>query len=208
MSAVGITISSALAFVIITSPSAQGSYQKTVLSASSQAKKSLLKNKLKTAKKAAVASKQASLTLPVQIQIPKINLSASLESVGLTSDGAVGVPKAPANAAWFNAGPRPGEKGSAVIVGHYGRWKNGDGSVFDNINTLKKGDKLYVKNGKGTTITFIVKEIKKYDPDATAVDVFNSNDGKSHLNLITCEGAWNKISKSYSQRLVVFTDRE
>lgn len=190
------------------SPPAQGSYQKTVLTASSQAKKNVIKSKLEIAKKAAVASKQASLTLPVQIQIPKINLSASLESVGLTPDGAVGVPKAPANAAWFNAGPRPGEKGSAVIVGHYGRWKNGDGSVFDNINTLKKGDKLYVKNEKGTTIAFIVKETKKYDPDATAVDVFNSNDGKSHLNLITCEGVWNKISKSYSQRLVVFTDRE
>ena len=208
MGAAGITISTALAFAVITSPLAQGSYQKTVLPASSQAKKSAIKNKLEIVKKAAVASRQASLTLPVQIQIPKINITATLESVGLTPDGAVDVPKTPANAAWFNMGPRPGEKGSAVIVGHYGRWKNGDGSVFDNINILKKGDKLYVKDAKGMMVTFIVKETKKYDPDATAVDVFNSNDGKSHLNLITCEGTWNKISKSYSKRLVVFADKQ
>lgn len=208
MGAVGIIISSALAFVVIASPLAQGSYQKTVLSTSSQTRKNLIKNKLEIAKKAAVGSKRASSTLPVQIQIPKINVAATLESVGLTSDGAVDVPKTPANAAWFNMGPRPGEKGSAVIVGHYGRWKNGEGSVFDNINTLKQGDKLYVKDAKGTTITFIVKETKKYDPDATAVDVFHSSDGKSHLNLITCEGTWNKISKSYSKRLVVFADKQ
>lgn len=207
-SAVGIIISSALVFGIITSPPAQGAHQKTVFTTSSQVKKILIKSKLETARKAAVASRKMGSTLPVQIQIPKINVSARIESVGLTSDGAVDVPKVPANAAWYSVGPRPGEKGSAVIVGHYGRWKNGDGSVFDNINTLKKGDKLYVKNTKGTMITFIVKETKKYDPDAIAIDVFNSNDGKSHLNLITCEGVWNKISKSYSQRLVVFSDKE
>lgn len=208
MGAVGITISSALVFGVITSPPAQGAYQKTVLTTSSQVKKNLIKNKLELARKAAAASRQSSPTLPVQIQIPKINVSATIESVGLTSDGAVDVPKVPANAAWYNIGPRPGEKGSAVIVGHYGSRKNGDGSVFDNINTLKKGDKLYVKNAKGAIITFIVKETKKYDPDAIAIDVFNSNDGKSHLNLITCEGIWNKISKSYSRRLVVFADKE
>lgn len=186
MSVVGITIPLALAFIIITSPSAQGSYYKM----------------------ATAMNKQMSASLPVRIQIPRINLNAALESVGLTPDGAVGVPNIPANAAWFNMGPRPGEKGSAVIVGHYGRLKNGDGSAFNNINKLKKGDKLYIKNAKGATTTFIVRESKTYDPGATAVDVFNAHDGKSHLNLITCEGAWNKVSKSYSRRLVVFTDRE
>jgi len=35
-----------------------------------------------------------------------------------------------------------------------------------------------------------------------------SSDAKAHLNLITCEGVWDKVSKSYSKRLVVFTDRE
>lgn len=28
------------------------------------------------------------------------------------------------------------------------------------------------------------------------------------LNLINCEGAWDKISKSYSKWLVIFTDKE
>ena len=28
----------------------------------------------------------------------------------------------------------------------------------------------------------------------------------AHLNLITCEGIWNKVNDTYPQRLVIFTD--
>jgi len=145
---------------------------------------------------------------PVRLKIPAINVDAFIEYVGLTPDGAVDVPKNPANAAWFNAGPQPGENGSAVITGHYGRWKNGETSVFDNLYKLKKGDKLYVENAKGVITAFVVQEIRNYKPDAYAYDVFISSDGKSHLNLITCDGVWDNNVKSYSKRLVVFTDKE
>ena len=36
------------------------------------------------------------------------------------------------------------------------------------------------------------EESKKYDLTADDKDVFISNDGKSHLNLITCAGVWNQ----------------
>jgi LPXTG-site transpeptidase (sortase) family protein len=144
---------------------------------------------------------------PVRIKIPSINVDAPIESVGLTMDGAVDVPKGPTNAAWFDEWPRPGEIGNAVIVGHSG-WKNGVSAVFDNLYKLQKGDKIYVENDTGVITTFIVREIQKYNPNADASDVFISNDGKSHLNLITCTGFWNKIWKSHSERLVVFTDKE
>ena len=145
---------------------------------------------------------------PVRLKIPGINVDTVLESVGLTSQGAVDVPKGPTNAAWFDLGPRPGDNGSAVITGHYGLWKNGEESVFNDLNKLRKGDKLYVEDDKGVIISFVVRESRRYDPNADASDVFGSNDGLAHLNLITCEGVWDKVSKSYSIRLVVFTDKE
>jgi LPXTG-site transpeptidase (sortase) family protein len=151
---------------------------------------------------------QADSGLPVRLMIPKIKVNAVIESVGLTPGGAVDVPKGPAKTAWYKLGPRPGDSGSAVITGHYGRWKNGSGSVFDNLYKLKKGDKIYVKDEKGTSIAFVVREIRKYDPKADAYEVFVSKDDKAHLNLITCDGVWNRFSKNYSRRLVVFTDRE
>lgn len=145
--------------------------------------------------------------IPVRILIPKIDVDASLESVGVTADGEMDIPKNPSDAAWFNLGPRPGEYGSAVISGHYG-WKNGIAAVFDDLSKLNKGDKIYVEDDKGNAISFTVREIRSYDPDADASDVFNADDGGSHLNLITCEGIWNADLKSYSKRLVVFTDKE
>ncbi|MDO8507474.1 MAG: class F sortase [bacterium] len=151
---------------------------------------------------------QASSGLPVRLKIPSVNVDATIDQMGITPSGAMEVPSGARNVGWFKLGPRPGDKGSAVIDGHYGRWANGDGSVFDDLNKLKKGDKVYVEDEKGITYTFLVREFRDYDPKADASSVFVSNDGKSHLNIITCEGVWNKVSKSYSERLVVFTDKE
>ncbi len=134
-------------------------------------------------------------------------LDTAIEYVGLTSDGAMDIPKNQNDVAWFNLGPRPGEKGSSVIAGHLDRG-NGMPAVFDNLYKLRQGDKLYVEDDKGVIISFVVRASRRYDPKADASDVFGSIDGKPHLNLITCEGVWNKVSKSYSQRLVVFTDKE
>ncbi len=149
---------------------------------------------------------QVSFGVPKRLKIPKIKVDAAVDSVGLTRQGAVGVPKGPSTVAWFNLGPRPGENGSAVLTGHFGPWVNGKRSVFDNLYKLRKGDKLSIIDDKGATITFVVREIRSYTQNAQATEVFNVSDGKAHLNLITCAGVWNKRTKLYSKRLVVFTD--
>jgi len=143
--------------------------------------------------------------LPVRLKIPKIQVDAAVEYVGLTPDGAMGVPQSPDGAAWFELGRRPGAEGTAVIAGHYG-FK--DGSTFDNLSQLRPGDTLSVEDDKGVSISFVVRESRSYDEKADASEVFYSHDGKSHLNLITCEGVWNNISKSFSERRVIFTDKE
>lgn len=150
---------------------------------------------------------QASVGLPVRLKISVIHVDSTVIPVGLTSDGAMDVPKGPAEVAWFNLGPRPGETGSAVIAGHYG-WKNNMPAVFDNLHKLRIGDKISVGDEKGATTTFVVREIRTYGKDEAASDVFGSDDGKAHLNLITCTGVWSKAEKTRSERLVVFTDKE
>ena len=151
----------------------------------------------------------ASLTspaLPIRLEIPNIRVDSSLEYVGITPQGAVAVPVGPTNAAWFYLGPAPGEIGSAVIVGHDG-WKDNIPAVFDNLYQLKKGDMVYVEDDMGVTTTFMVTAVQTYDQNADAAAVFSSNDGKAHLNLITCEGIWNAVTKRYANRIVVFTDK-
>ena len=60
---------------------------------------------------------------------------------------------------------------------------------------------------KGTLTSFVVRESRKYNVAADATAVFISNDGKAHLNLITCNGAWDARAKTYTKRLVVFADK-
>ena len=147
------------------------------------------------------------LSAPSRLQIPGINVDAAIESVGLTSDGAVGIPKNPADAAWYNQGPRPGDVGSAVITGHV-NWYYGQTGVFANLSKVKPGDKITIQDAKGAIITFVVRELRSYNASAQATDVFISTDGKAHLNMITCEGVWDSNSHQYTKRLVVFADRE
>ena len=160
---------------------------------------------------------QVSYGLPVRLEFPSVDIDAIVEHLGVTSggimdtpqniDGIMDAPRNIDNVAWFNLGPRPGEIGSAVIAGHYGL-KNGKASVFTNLYKLRKDDKLYVEDDKGVATSFIVREIRKYDQKADASGIFNSNDGHAHLNLITCEGDWDEVSKSYLERLIVFSEKE
>ncbi|MFA6158210.1 MAG: class F sortase [Candidatus Paceibacterota bacterium] len=143
----------------------------------------------------------------VRLRIPSIAVNAVVEPVGLYPDGSLGAPKGPSTLGWFDKGPRPGEKGSAVIDGHFG-WKDGIPAVFDHLSKLSPGDKIYFDRGDGTTVVFVVRATKNYGEHEDASAVFASNDGKAHLNLITCGGIWNKAAKSYSNRFVVFADRE
>ena len=141
--------------------------------------------------------------LPVRLKILKLNIDAFVESVGLTSGGEMEVPKDTADVGWFNLGPRPGERGSAVIAGHFDN-KNGGPGVFANLYKLKPGDELSVEDNEGIVTTFIVRESRLYDL-GFAEEVFSSGDG-INLNLVTCDGVWDGVRKSYSKRLVVFTD--
>lgn len=144
------------------------------------------------------------LAYPSRLIIEKIHVDASIESVGVTSSGAMEAPTGPSGVAWFNLGPPPGAQGSAVIAGHYG-WKAGKAAAFDRLNELRVGDTLTVEDSTGSVLTFKVRELHVYDAGMDATNIFTSHNG-SHLNLITCIGTWDVSEKSYTQRLVVFTD--
>jgi LPXTG-site transpeptidase (sortase) family protein len=146
--------------------------------------------------------------IPVTLTIPAINLSAQIEQIGLTPDGALSTPLGEANAGWYRLGQRPGEIGSAVVDGHFGQRADGSGSVFDELEKLKVGDEVYTTDTDGNITGFIIRETRSYEPSIVAPEVFNSSDGLAHLNLITCQGIWDKAEKTFSHRLVVFTDKQ
>lgn len=144
---------------------------------------------------------------PTRLTIPALNVNAAVQDVGVAPGGDMDAPSNSVDVGWYRLGSHPGEPGSAVIAGHFDG-KEGEPGVFNNLDKLQPGNKIHVKDEKGVTITFVVRESRRYNPDADAADVFGSSDGKAHLNLITCAGAWDTTQESYSHRLIVFTDRE
>ncbi len=154
------------------------------------------------------AETNAETGIPSRIRIPSININASIEQVGLTHDGSsMDTPTNPLDTAWYKLGPRPGEIGSAVIDGHVDD-KYGAKAVFANLKNLKPGDKIIVQNNNGISVSFVVRKSQIYNSNSDSSNIFFSNDGKAHLNLITCNGIWDKTAGTYSERLVVFSDEE
>lgn len=147
----------------------------------------------------------SAISLPVQVKIASINIVAHVNPVGVTQSGDMDIEENPEQAAWYKLGPKPGEEGSAVIAGHYG-WKNGVPSVFNDLHKLVKGDMITTVGEDGQEKTFVVTRLEVYAPEQDATNVFRSDDGKAHLNLVTCQGSWNNSAQTYSERLVVFTD--
>lgn len=142
--------------------------------------------------------------VPVTISIPKINVNAHVESVGMDSEGRMGVPTNSMETAWYSPGFKPGMNGSAVIDGHLDL-ATGAPAVFWNLKMLVAGDTILVTEDNGKKYTFGVTQIVKYpDNNFPIKEVFAATDVPM-LNLITCNGTWDQASKNYSDRLVVYS---
>jgi LPXTG-site transpeptidase (sortase) family protein len=140
--------------------------------------------------------------LPSRLLIPAIGVNAGVQYVGVNDKGEMEVPSNITDVALFKFGVVPGQKGSAVIAGHL-NGENNQMGVFANLDKLKVGDKLFIEDKTGKSITFIVEKTELYD-SGYADEVFSRNDGV-YLNLITCDGLWDETKKSYTERLVIFS---
>ena len=140
---------------------------------------------------------------PIQLMIPTIGVDANVLHLGLTKEGAVAAPEGASDVSWFTLGSRPGQQGSAVISGHYGRWKNGTDSVFNRLPELQPGDVIFMKDDEGTTRTFVVEKTRVYGKDEVGPEIFTAS-SDARLNIITCHGTYLESEQTYNQRLVVF----
>ncbi len=141
-----------------------------------------------------------------RLLIPAIGVNAPIESVGVRPDGAMETPRQhPWNdVGWYNTGPHPGERGSAVIAGHLDR-PGGNPAVFWRLRDLRVGDSVLVVDASGKTLRFHVTRIMSYPPqDAPVQDIFGNTAG-SFLNLTTCAGDWIPAQHQTALRLVVYT---
>lgn len=141
---------------------------------------------------------------PVSISIPKINVNANVESVGMDEKKNMDTPKNADNVAWYNLGYKPGQKGNSVLAGHYDK-VDGSPAVFWDLTKLSQGDEIIVTDKDGNETKFAVTRIEKYPYDDFPLQEVFGDTSDAMLNLITCEGDWNSATGMYSHRNVVYS---
>ena len=139
--------------------------------------------------------------LPVRLRIPAIDVDTGLEYLGLESDRSIEVPEKPSVAGWWEGGPRPGQVGPAVILGHV-RWNAP--AVFSRLDTLQRGDEILVDRADGTTARFVVTRQGTYRKVAFPSDLVYYPTLDPELRLVTCGGPYDRATGHYSEDFVVF----
>ena len=145
-------------------------------------------------------------TDPVRLIIPVIAINAPVEWVATQPSGDLATPTHNPweDVGWYNLGPHPGERGSAVIDGHLDR-PGGYPAVFWRLHDLHIGDEILVMNTSGKTLHFQVTRIAFYSPQEAPIQDIFGNWGGTYLNLVTCAGDWIPSQHQTNLRLVVYT---
>jgi sortase (surface protein transpeptidase) len=140
--------------------------------------------------------------VPVRLRIPKIQVTTSLEPLGRAPDGTAEVPNRPDLAGWYAPGPRPGDPGSAVILGHVNY--HHAPAVFYRLRELRAGDQLTVTRADGSSVRFVVQRTQQYDKQQFPTDEVYYPTLRSTLQLITCGGQFDPADGHYKSNIIVF----
>jgi sortase (surface protein transpeptidase) len=140
--------------------------------------------------------------VPVRIDIPRIGVSSSLIQLGRAADGTVDVPDPPQVAGWYAPGTRPGDPGSAVILGHVDS-KHAP-AVFYRLRELRRGDEVLIRRADGSALRFVVQRTQQYPKARFPTDDVYYPTLTPELRLVTCGGEFDNSWGHYLSNIIVF----
>ena len=139
---------------------------------------------------------------PVRLRIPAIAVSTRLVRLGRLPDGSLEVPHDWDTAGWYKLGPRPGQPGPAVILGHVD--SRAGPAVFFRLRALRPPDIIRVGLADGRTLVFRVQRVERYPKDEFPAEAVYLPTLNRELRLITCGGAFDYASRNYRDNIVVY----
>lgn len=143
---------------------------------------------------------------PVRLRVPAAGVDTSLLRLGTAADGSVEVPAPYDVAGWFTGGPRPGQTGPAVILGHVDS-RAGPG-VFFRLEDLSPGAQVHVDRADGSTATFRVTDVLTVPKDAFPTELVYAPTLQPALRLVTCGGPFDDSAGSYRDNVIVTAEPE
>jgi sortase (surface protein transpeptidase) len=140
--------------------------------------------------------------IPVRVDIPSIHVASSLDRLGRAPDRTVQVPSRWEVAGWYAPGTRPGDPGSAVILGHVD--SNRGPAVFYRLRELRRGDAINITRADGSSVRFTVQRIEQYDKQRFPTDDVYYPTLTPTLRLVTCGGEFDATAGHYRSNVIVF----
>ena len=139
---------------------------------------------------------------PTRLWIPAIAVSTPLVRLGRLPDGTIEVPKDWNTAGWYDKGPRPGQPGPAVILGHVDS-RSGP-AVFYRLRALRPRDIIRVGLADGRILVFRVQRVERYPKNEFPTEAVYFPTLNRELRLITCGGEFDYAKRSYVDNIVVY----
>ncbi|MER5767314.1 class F sortase [Streptomyces sp. NPDC001985] len=140
---------------------------------------------------------------PRRITIASVGVDAALTGVGLDPDRRVQAPPAADGelAGWYAGAAAPGERGTAVVVGHV---DNAAGpAVFYPLGSLKRDSRIEILREDGRTVVFSVYGVETHTLRDFPADRVYRDGPRAELRVITCGGRYTGRS-GYDSNVVVF----
>jgi hypothetical protein len=141
---------------------------------------------------------------PARLRIRALHVDSTIEPLGLRGDGTVAVPEDTDVAGWYEHGPRPGQPGPAVILGHVDS-RTGPG-VFVKLRTVRPGTLIHVDRSDGGTVLFRVRKVSQVSKTSFPTDLVYAPTLEPTLRLVTCGGRFDHTRGSYRDNVIVFAD--
>jgi len=139
---------------------------------------------------------------PVRLRIPALKVDAKIENLGLQRDGTIAVPATTDIAGWYEYGPRPGQPGPAVLLGHVDS-QAGPGIFFD-LYRVRPGTVVRVDRADGSSATFTITQVKKVPKVQFPTDLVYAPTLDPTLRLVTCGGSFDRSRGSYRDNVIAF----
>ncbi|MET9684408.1 class F sortase [Streptomyces coeruleorubidus] len=138
-----------------------------------------------------------------RLLIPYLRVDAPVMDLGLDREHRLTAPPEddPKLVGWYKQGASPGERGTAVAVGHLDT--DSGPAVFAGLTELKPGRVVKVRRADGRIAVYTVDKIKSYEKAHFPSQEVYGTRGRPELRLITCGGSYDR-RKGYSGNVVVF----
>jgi len=146
----------------------------------------------------------ATVAEPVRLRISALEVDSKVEKLGLQRDGSIAVPGRTDVAGWYEYGPRPGEPGPSVILGHVDSTA-GPGIFFDLYRT-KPGTLIRVDRADGSAVTFKITRVARVPKVQFPTDLVYAATLDPTLRLVTCGGSFDPARRSYRDNVIAFAE--